>query len=266
VKKRNLNPKIFLHVPTFNHDDEISLSLELNVGVELNFDTRWIDKFSDSELESIRSNLDKKEIPRRIHGPFMDLNPGSVDENIVTLTKSRVEKSIRVANILGANSIVFHNCFYPQLYGQIKEIWLQRAVPFWAEISNILNNSDVNVLLENHLENSPEIFNELLSRVNSPRIGICLDIGHANVYSSFSINRWIAELKPYLREAHIHDNHKVSDDHLAIGKGSIDGIKKIILELFACNDGLAFTVEVWNKEDAITSVSLLRQFLFGSCE
>jgi sugar phosphate isomerase/epimerase len=50
-------------------------------------------------------------------------------------------------------------------------------------------------------------------------VGVCLDTGHAHIGGG--IGTTIAELKPLIRSAHIHDNHGQKDEHLWPGDGTI---------------------------------------------
>jgi len=42
------------------------------------------------------------------------------------------------------------------------------------------------------------------------------------MFTTVSLEDWFAELGPFMVEAHIHDNHGQSDDHLPPGEGQID--------------------------------------------
>jgi len=63
---------------------------------------------------------------------------------------------------------------------------------------------------------------ELLGMVEGIEgVGITIDIGHANTVGK------VPEFLPFLKRAahlHVHDNHGVSDEHLALGKVPSTGI------------------------------------------
>ena len=61
----------------------------------------------------------------------------------------------------------------------------------------------------------------LMQRINDDRIGVCLDIGHAN-YSNIPVREWFEELGEWIGYMHLSDNHGQYDDHLPLGKGTID--------------------------------------------
>lgn len=81
-----------------------------------------------------------------------------------------------------------------------------------------------------------------MKRYDSPNLGVCLDVGHANLKEKGSYEpaseviptwrdiglevRWeenIAErLQPYIVNCHVHDNRGLADDHDLPGTGSVD--------------------------------------------
>ena len=61
----------------------------------------------------------------------------------------------------------------------------------------------------------------LMRAVNDERVGVCLDIGHAN-YSSIPIRQWFEELGEWIGYIHLSDNKGVYDDHIMLGEGTID--------------------------------------------
>ena len=81
-----------------------------------------------------------------------------------------------------------------------------------------------------------------MKKYDSPHLGVCLDVGHANLKEKGQLHpdsvvlpawepaglpvRWeenIAEkLQPYVVNCHVHDNSGVGDDHDLPGRGDID--------------------------------------------
>ena len=61
------------------------------------------------------------------------------------------------------------------------------------------------------------------------RIGVCLDIGHANCISPVPLEAWIDRLAPYLMHTHIHNNfgERGKDLHLPPAEGALD-VKTLI--------------------------------------
>lgn len=69
----------------------------------------------------------------------------------------------------------------------------------------------------NELFSEPWEFAQILGR--SPNIGFCFDTGHGNMTGNSAA--LISELAPFLRYAHLADNHGVDDDHCPYGMGTV---------------------------------------------
>jgi sugar phosphate isomerase/epimerase len=88
--------------------------------------------------------------------------------------------------------------------------------------------SGVRLAIENTPLTSPEDFNRLFALLpkaarNGPAVGLCLDIGHANLHRS-THNDYIAyvdRLSPDvpITHAHLHENHGDRDSHLVLFTG-----------------------------------------------
>ncbi len=79
-----------------------------------------------------------------------------------------------------------------------------------------------------------------------------------NLFSKVSLEDWIAMLKPYIFELHLHDNDKRSDAHAPIGDGSFD-----FDTLFSAlkDKEIIYTLEAHSAEDAKTSIERLQKYL-----
>jgi len=79
----------------------------------------------------------------------------------------------------------------------------------------------VNLLLEN-LQNDvtrPEHLLEVVRVGHFKDVGVCFDIGHANIREGVEAS--LAELKPIIGSTHLHDNLGEKDDHLWPTDGTI---------------------------------------------
>jgi len=59
----------------------------------------------------------------------------------------------------------------------------------------------------------------LVHRIGHPGLGICLDVGHAQVWCFNDVPRLIRAAGQWLRTVHLHDNIGVADAHQAAGDG-----------------------------------------------
>ena len=85
-----------------------------------------------SRLKSYKKRLEYMGCRRlTLHGPFLDLNPVSYDTKIAGATRERYEQVYEVAQCLGAEKIIFHSCFLPQIY--YLEGWVERTAEFWND-------------------------------------------------------------------------------------------------------------------------------------
>jgi sugar phosphate isomerase/epimerase len=74
---------------------------------------------------------------------------------------------------------------------------------------------------------TPEQLVELLHTGHFTDIGVCFDVGHANL--SPGIRHAFETLKELIRTTHVHDNHGERDEHLWPGKGAIDWRETVTL-------------------------------------
>jgi len=152
------------------------------------------------------------------HGPFGDLNPGSFDSLVRSITRQRIEEGFRVALRLRAAHVVFHT---GRVHGAgPAEGWIQRAIVFWRSFMRDVPE-DVHVYLENMLDEGPEILAGVLGGVEQPNLRANLDIGHAHCNSAIPVLDWIAALGDRIGYVHMSDNHGAEDEHLGLGKGTI---------------------------------------------
>ena len=94
-------------------------------------------------------------------------------------------------------------------------------------------------------------------------LGLCLDTGHLNAYGDGQIQGWVETLGPLTREVHLHDNHGDHDNHLGMGKGTInfDILFKSIKQM---PNKPIVTIEPHEQEDFIASLDFLEQADFLS--
>ena len=71
----------------------------------------------------------------------------------------------------------------------------------------------------------------LVRELRHPGLGICLDVGHAQVWAHRDVPRAIRECGPALRACHVHDNLGSSDVHLPVGDGIVPW--RAVLKAFA---------------------------------
>jgi len=157
--------------------------------------------------------------PQSMHGPFADLCAGGMDAEIRRVTRLRYDQAIVTARDLGINRIILHHGYIPGT--SLTAGWLKRITEFWRDLLADLP-PDMHIHLENHLEHDTRLIGEVIDRVGDPRLDICLDIGHAHCHGRIPAAEWPRRLGGRISYVHLHDNHGESDEHLALGDGTID--------------------------------------------
>ena len=187
-----------------------------------------------------------------IHGPLVELCPGTRDNLIAQVTNYRMQQSYDVAKKMDANYIVYHNGYYPKTYSYIE--WMQNAPKFWRNFLENKKNDNIKVHIENVFEDDYFIINELMEEIFDEKTSVCLDVGHVNAYSKKEVNEWMKNLKKYMKHMHIHNNCGDRDSHLGINKGELDIIE--ILNIVKDKD-ITISLEITNVEELEESLDIL---------
>ena len=183
-----------------------------------------------------------------IHGPFLDLNPMTFDSRIRQATMLRYAQAYEAAAELGAEKIVYHTCYHPDIY--LLTGWAQRTAEFYQEF--LENRKELKVVLENVFDREWEPILEAIEEVDAPDFDFCLDIGHAHCYSPRPAEEWAKAMKKHISHVHIHDNLGDKDSHMALGQGNISPERTLNL-LLSEKRPLTFTIECGTKEAVLTS-------------
>lgn len=189
-----------------------------------------------------------------IHGPFLDLNPMTFDSRIRQITMSRYAQAYEAAAELGAEKIVFHTCYHPDIY--LLTGWDRRTAEFYQEF--LENRKEIKVVLENVFDREWEPIQEAIEEVNVPNLGFCLDIGHAHCYSPRPAEEWAQAMRKHISHVHVHDNLGDKDSHMALGQGNIS-LSRTLMPFLLNEDEPTFTIECGNKEAVLTSWEMLRE-------
>lgn len=162
--------------------------------------------------------LDGFAAARALHGPFADLCPGSGDALVRGVARHRITQALPLVEALQIRHLVLHHGYVPHTTPARE--WVAQAAAFWREVLALLPPRTC-VHLENYLEASPEVILRVIEAVGDPRLGHCLDIGHAHAFSRTPVVEWIRSAGSRISYAHLHDNDGGADQHLPLGQGTI---------------------------------------------
>ncbi len=95
-------------------------------------------------------------------------------------------------------------------------------------------------------------------------IGICIDLGHAHISQDAGrqpIRNYLERYQGQLVHLHLHDNRDGRDDHLPLGKGSIDWNEALAAIKSVGYRGPA-VLEIHSRGDTLAAISQSRGLLF----
>jgi len=254
--------KIQVHIPyqfLIKRFDEI---MREGINPEVYFDEVSLELAGPLDLENIRDECNRRGLTLTMHGPYSDLNPGSADEGVRTRTVDVYGRAFEAAGYLRPRTIVLHAGYSEKRFKGDVELWLSQSLKTWPPFVNAARRLDMVIAVEHIFEKTPYPLKALMTAVNSPFFGVCVDSGHLNVYAGDGIEEWIRELGPFIAEAHIHDNSGLSDDHLPVGDGSIDFPLFFKLLKAHARDPV-FTIEPHGEEMMMRAIPAVKRLLEG---
>ncbi len=176
------------------------------------------------ELQALR---DQRGSEYLIHTPVGKIALGDPNPAVRDASIQEVNRAIALATLVGARLITVHPapCFDSERGTQTERERLQRQA--LIALCNRANAQGVVIALENM--QSPNVYAPGFVNMNShfalleeiPALGITFDVGHANM-AGVSLRDTVLRLAQRLRLVHIHDNDGSSDQHLPVGRGTID--------------------------------------------
>ena len=160
-----------------------------------------------------------------VHAPFTDINIAAFDETIREGILNRLERSIRSASALEAEALIFHpgattalEYFYPKKAWNLNIRSVRRLLRYAVDYG-------VSAMIENvpdpfpFLMKSVEDFERFFDEVDC-EVSMALDVAHSNIGGQTL--EFIRSFGNCIKHIHVSDNFGQMDEHLQVGKGSID--------------------------------------------
>lgn len=168
---------------------------------------------------------------RQAHAPF-PVAKGEAEYDKVTF--GRIVRSIEIASILGAKTIVVHPISFLNPYFPNKETLYQYNMEYFGKLIPYAEKFNIKLAIENmystgkfddkktdgvcsHAEEILRYVNDL----NSPFITACLDTGHAALCGE-EPGELALQIKDVLGALHVSDNNYKLDDHTIPYAASLD--------------------------------------------
>jgi len=192
------------------------------------------------------------------HSPMSDINIGSLNPRMREASLQELMAGMGAAGRMGMDVYTVHPGFLtplgmvaPERVKDVVRASLRRLEALSKEVG-------VKIALENmprspfSMATTPGALAELME---DREIGICFDVGHANTMGL--VDEFLA-LKDRFVNMHVHDNGGATDEHLPVGRGTVDFPK--LLRGISGYSG-RFVIESRGVDDAVQSQKELRRLL-----
>jgi sugar phosphate isomerase/epimerase len=122
-----------------------------------------------------------------IHGPFIGMEYGHIDHLIRAAVDRRLDMTFAAATGLRASRVILHSGYTPLVdLFKLQDPWLEINVAFWRREIRRWADAGIEIALENDIDKTPDMIVRVADEVSDPFLGLCLDIGHLNVFSELS--------------------------------------------------------------------------------
>ena len=189
-------------------------------GWEISMDG-WFHSVEDipKKFPGIKKVLKETGLEASVHLPFSGLNPASLNTDVWSATVSQLSACIEAASEI-ADTITLHP-------GYLEPNGREATSAAWNAHREALG------------------------------ISLTFDVGHAN--TNGNLDTFCKVILPRAAHMHIHDNHGKYDEHLPLGKGSIDW-KRVMPKIRAEYRGKIMVVEGRNPAEGRISLDLIREW------
>jgi sugar phosphate isomerase/epimerase len=254
---------IYLRATAQNFDEIVVIAGELGVGLELQMfaPPASYNDGTEAAIKRYGAVLSDFAGPVTFHAPFIDLSITSPDSYIRDYSYGLFAFAFDRAIDWGASKMIVHSGYNPLIaYKKYRD---EFACDFAGAIAPFIERAADNGLIicvENIFEDNPDIVAGIADAAGTPNVKVCLDIGHAHIFTSIGLNDWVAKLGERIAYVHLHDNNGVFDTHLLPGEGSAD-IEGVLKELARLDPKPGFGLEITASVERLEGVvSYLRQF------
>lgn len=248
--------RVLLSASRRNIEDCVRLAQEQDLGIEMMafafpdvLDGDW-----QSLADEYRTLL--RDVPGMLtmHGPFMDMAPGSPDKRINQVCIERYQHAIRIAGEFGVELIVFHANFIAAIHtDEYRQDWHQRNIAFWAPMADYARQHGVTIAVENMWEFDPHIIGDVVGEIAHPNLKTCLDVGHAHLFGEVDFENWLEVLEPTLVHTHMNNNNGEIDIHGGFDEGVLD-YHQILPQIRALPTPPSMTLEMDHVEAMAASL------------
>lgn len=256
----NGRKRVQVHVPYPLLIEKLDYIISEEINPEVYLDGEFLDNVTAPELAGINAAFAIRGLSITMHGPYMDINPGSLDEAKRLYTVKKYERVFFAAEHLKPRNIVLHAGYHERRYSGGVDEWMSQSMKTWPAFVKEAERLNTVIAVENIFEKEPSTLKRLMTEIDSPNFRICIDSGHLNVFSSVPMEEWFSSLGQYIAEVHLHDNSGNADDHLPLGEGAID-FKMFFRLLAKYAKDPVYTIEPHGEDIMRRAIAAIRNFI-----
>jgi sugar phosphate isomerase/epimerase len=214
---------------------------------------------NNKNIQNLKSIHETTGLELTLHLPFSDMNLAGLNNSIRAEVIRQMKHYLTLASNY-VNLAVVHPGYLSPYGVQVPEEAYLTNLASLREICDFAADFGILVAVEN-MPDFPKIFGkypdemvEMLDAIGSHNIGFAFDVGHANTVGL--IDEFLDLLKERITHMHIHDNMGQKDEHLPLGKGTINWEK--VLDGLSDYKGI-YVTEVTSVEEGIESLEFLKK-------
>ncbi len=221
--KPHITSKCFVNAPFERlKNDLLQLFCDNRIQPEVGLEGDILYTHSLKDFEKVAEKIEVTGLSCTLHAPFLDLCPGATDHVILAATRDKLKKAFELIPVFQPRSIVCHLDFDKYKHKMRYQKWFNNSMKTWENLLAIAERYKTVVMFENTFETDPEAHKHILESLDSSYARFCLDVGHVQAFARNSWQDWLPAMDSWLGQLHLHDNNGKWDEHLAIGKGTID--------------------------------------------
>lgn len=192
------------------------------------------------------------------HSPMSDINIGSLNPRMREAALQELIAGLGAARRMDMDVYTVHPGFMTPLGFVAPERVTEAVRLSLRRLEAVSREMGVGIALENmprspfSLATTPAALTELMEDLD---IGICFDVGHAN---TMGLTEEFLALKDRFINLHVHDNRGETDEHLPVGKGTVD-FPRLLRGLSGYSG--RYVIESRGLEDAVEGQRELRRLL-----
>lgn len=260
---QHITSRCFINYPFRRLQQELDFVLAHRFQPEISLEGDTLYTATAAEYQEVAKALTKAGLRCTLHAPFFDLAPGALDAHILAATRNKLGKAFDLIELFQPVSVVCHLNYEEDKHGYKQAAWFSASLTTWQELLTKAVAHNVPLMLENTYETGPEQHKKMLSALDSPFAGFCLDVGHVTSFAKNTWQDWLPALTPWLGQLHLHDNHGDRDAHLAPGRGSFD-FSGLFSYLKEHRLQPIITLEPHTEDDLWASLDALKRMRFST--